>query len=102
IQQINGDYYGSKETLTESLPYLKNDNNYAVAINNFFGIADKELSLYDDAILYYKKAIKDSKDTLSKQAPLNNIAVVYIKQKKYPEAIAILESIVKSNILSDK
>ncbi|MRX39001.1 ATP-binding protein [Flavobacterium sp. LC2016-23] len=102
IQQINGDYYGSKETLTESLPYLKNDNNYGVAINNFFGIADKELSLYDDAILYYKKAIKDSKDTLSKQAPLNNIAVVYIKQKKYPEAIAILESIVKSNILSDK
>lgn len=81
IQQINGDYYGSKETLTEALPYAKSDNNYNAAINNFFGIADKELSLYEDAIFYYKQALKDATDSISKQSPLNNIAVVYIKQK---------------------
>jgi len=101
IQQINGDYYGSKETLTEALPYVKNDNNYIVAVNNFFGIADKELSIYDDAIFYYNKAIQDSKDLVSKQSPLNNIAVVYIKQKKYAKAIEILESILKSGSLND-
>ena len=44
IQQINGDYYGSKETLTEALPYLKKKDVYSAAINNLFGIADKELS----------------------------------------------------------
>jgi len=102
IQQINGDYYGSKETLTEALPYIKNDNNYIVAVNNFFGIADKELSIYDDAIFYYKEAIKDCIDSISKQYPLNNIAVVYIKQKKYDKAIAILESILNKKILYDK
>lgn len=102
IQQINGDYYGSKETLTEALPYIKNDNNYIVAVNNFFGIADKELSIYDDAIFYYKEAIKDCTDSISKQYPLNNIAVVYIKQKKYDKAIAILESILNKKILYDK
>lgn len=102
IQQINGDYYGSKETLTEALPYTKNDNNYIVAINNFFGIADKELSIYDDAIFYYKKAINDAADSISKQSPLNNIAVVYIKQKKYDKAIEILESILNKNILEKK
>ncbi|KRD12748.1 histidine kinase [Flavobacterium sp. Root901] len=96
IQQINGDYYGSKETLTEALPYVKNDNNFSAAINNFFGIADKELSIYDDAIFYYNQAIKDSKDQLSQQSPLNNIAVVYIKQKKYEEAIKILEGILET------
>ncbi|MDW8850475.1 ATP-binding protein [Flavobacterium sp. MMLR14_040] len=101
IQQINGDYYGSKETLTEALPYVKNDNNYIVAINNFFGIADKELSIYDDAVFFYNQAIKDSKDDVSKQSPLNNIAVVYTKQKKYEKAIEILESILKSGNLND-
>jgi signal transduction histidine kinase len=102
IQQINGDYYGSKETLTEALPYSKNDNNYIVAINNFFGIADKELSIYDDAIFYYNQAVKSSKDSISIQSPLNNIAVVYIKQKKYDKAIELLKSILNKKILDDK
>ncbi|WP_306462552.1 tetratricopeptide repeat-containing sensor histidine kinase [Flavobacterium circumlabens] len=93
VQQMNGDYYGSKETLTEALPFIKNDYNYSASINNYFGIADKELSLYDDAIFYYNQAINEAKDTQSKQHPLNNIAVVYIKQKKYDKAIKILESI---------
>ncbi|HEX9152247.1 MAG TPA: ATP-binding protein, partial [Flavobacterium sp.] len=102
VQQINGDYYGSKETLTDALPYIKTDNNYLTAANNFFGIADKELSNYNDAIFYYNEAIKDSKDSLSKQAPLNNIAVVYIQQKKYGEAIKVLESILNKKILDNE
>jgi len=102
IQQINGDYYGSKETLTEALPYSKNDNNYIVAINNFFGIADKELSIYNDAIFYYNQAITSAKDSISIQSPLNNIAVIYIKQKKYDKAIEILESILNKKILDNK
>lgn len=106
IQQINGDYYGSKETLTEALPYIKRKDIYSASINNFFGIADKELSLYDDAISYYKEAIKDCTDSISKQPPLNNIAVVYIQQKNYNKAISILKSILNKkdldSILSSK
>lgn len=94
IQQINGDYYGSKETLTESLPFIRNDKDYLPAVHNSFGIADKELSLYDDAIFYYNEAIKNAIDSTAKQAPKNNIAVVYIHQKKYDTAIRLLESIV--------
>ena len=101
IQQINGDYYGSKETLTEALPYITKRDVYSAAINNLFGIADKELSLYSDAIYYYKEAIKDCTDSISKQSPLNNIAAVYTHQKKYDAAIAILESIQNKNILID-
>lgn len=99
IQQINGDYYGSKETLTEALPYIKNKDIYSAAINNYFGIADKELSLYNDAIYYYTEAIADCTDEASKQSPLNNIAVIYIHQKNYNKAITILEGILsKKNI----
>jgi signal transduction histidine kinase len=101
IQQINGDYYGSKETLTEALPYTNKNNDYGAAINNLFGIADKELSIYDDAVYYYKQAINEVKDDVLKQSPLNNIAVVYIKQKKYDKAIEILELILKSGNLND-
>lgn len=101
IQQINGDYYGSKETLTEALQYSRNDN-FTPAINNFFGIADKELSLYNDAVYYYNQAIKGLKDSNLRQSPLNNIAVIYIKQKKYDTAIQILESILDKKFSDDK
>lgn len=100
IQQINGDYYGSKETLTEALPYVKNRDVYSAAINNFYGIADKELSLYNDAISNYKEALKDCKDEISKQPSLNNIAVVYIHQKKYNEAIKVLASILNQKSIN--
>lgn len=100
IQQVNGDYYGSKETLTEALPYTKNKDVYSAAINNFFGIADKELSLYNDAIHYYQEALKDCTDYECKQPPLNNIAVVYVQQKKYNEAIKILESSLNQKLLN--
>lgn len=102
IQQVNGDYYGSKETLTEALPYSKKKDLYSAAINNLFGIAYKELSIYDDAIFYYKEALKDCTDDSSKQSPLNNIAVVYTRQKKYDDAIAILETILSKKILDNE
>lgn len=102
IQQINDDYYGSKETLTEALPYIKKKDVYSAAINNYFGIADKELSLYNDAVFYYKEAIKDSDDNISKISPLNNIAVIYTEQKKYDKAIQILESILSEKQISEK
>lgn len=102
IQQINGDYYGSKETLTEALHYIKKKDVYSASINNLFGIADKELSLYNDAIFYYKEALKDCKDEFLKQIPLNNIAAVHIQQKKYDEAIKILKLIIDKKLLDNQ
>lgn len=101
IQQVNGDYYGTKETLTEALPYAKKNDEYIAPVNNLFGIADKELSIYDDAISYYNQASKEAKDQVSKQSPLNNIAVIYIKQQKYDKAIELLESILKTKALDE-
>ncbi|WP_317129083.1 ATP-binding protein [Flavobacterium sp. 270] len=102
IQQINGDYYGSKETVTEALPYIKKKHIYNGYINNIFGVADKELSLYNDAIYYYKKAINDYTDPRLKQSSLSNIAALYIQQKKYEKAIIILESILNNKIPDEK
>ncbi|MFH6994209.1 ATP-binding protein [Flavobacterium sp. FlaQc-48] len=98
IQQVNGDYYGSKETATEALSYFKKKNMYTADINNRLGIADKELSLYDDAILYYKKSAEEHTDPILKQMPLSNIAPVYIQQKKYGKAITLLESLLNKKV----
>lgn len=102
IQRVNGDYYGSKETVTEALTYVKKKSIYTATINNTLGIADKELSLYDDAISYYKKAANDFKNPIDKQIPLSNIAAVYIQQKKYNNAIALLEYLLSKNLLKEK
>ncbi|WP_307297791.1 tetratricopeptide repeat protein [Flavobacterium sp. SORGH_AS_0622] len=102
IQQVNGDYYGSKETVTEALPYVKKNAQYLASINNRLGIADKELSLYDDAILYYKKAVDGYTSPAGKQMSLNNIAVVYIQQKKYDKAIILLESLLNKKLLKEE
>ena len=99
IQQTYGDYYGSKETVTEALPYIKKKGIYIASINNMIGVADKELSLYDDAIYYYKLAANENTDSLNKQVSIQNIAAVYIQQKKYNKAISTLESL---KFLSDK
>ena len=98
IQQVNGDYYGSKETVTEALAYYKKKNAYTSSINNTLGVADKELSLYDDAIFYYKESIKDEPDLVAKYTPLSNIATVYIYQKKYDKAIILIESILSEKL----
>ena len=99
IQQTYGDYYSSEETLTEALPYIKNDSQYLVAANNLFGIAAKELKNYDDAVRYYNTILKTVKDSVAKVAVLNNIATVYMEHKKYRKAIVLLEPFLKSAIL---
>lgn len=99
IQQTYGDYYSSEETLTEALPYTKNDSQYLVAANNLFGIAAKELKNYDDAVRYYNTILKTVKDSVTKVAVLNNIATVYMEHKKYRKAIVLLEPFLKSAIL---
>ncbi|RKS14295.1 hypothetical protein [Flavobacterium sp. 120] len=99
IQQTYGDYYSSEETLTEALPYINNDAQYQVAANNLFGIAAKELKNYDDAVRYYSTVLKTVKDSVARVAVLNNIATVYMEQKKYRKAIVLLEPFLKSAIL---
>ncbi|WP_225876781.1 tetratricopeptide repeat-containing sensor histidine kinase [Flavobacterium muglaense] len=99
IQQTFGDYYSSEETLTEALPYINNNLQYQVAAYNLFGIAAKELKNYDDAVSYYTTVLKTVKDSVARVAVFNNIATVYLEQKKYKKAVVLLEPFLKLDIL---
>lgn len=92
IQQIQGDYVSSESTATETIPLFQKttDPYYKVAIYNSLGINYKELFDFDNAILYYNKALDFTKDELPKTIIKNNIAGIYMDKADYQKAIAIL------------
>lgn len=96
-QQTYGDYNGSEETLTELLDYKLRD--YEAPAYNLLGVVSKELSSYDDAINRYTVALNNTKQSIDKLSPLNNMAAVYIQKEEYQKAISILEPILKTHLL---
>lgn len=96
LQRISSDYYGAETTATNALECLENAGNdsYLVAAYNFLGMSYKQLFNYEKALFYYNKAYKNTEDSISKDAVMNNIASVYMDQKEYPKAIKILTDLI--------
>ncbi len=100
IQQNYGDYFGSKETVTESLQYLvsEKDIRYSASAYSVLATNHRKLLNIKDAISYYNKAISltnSSKDALIYR---NNLSATYIDNKEYAKAIVILEALKKNNL----
>ncbi|OBW43266.1 Sensor histidine kinase ComP [Chryseobacterium sp. MOF25P] len=88
IQQKQGDFYGSIETSTEANNFLKKISDSTIrstlaANNNNIGICSAYLYNYDDAIIFYTKALNDVTTNENKYVYCNNIADVFISTKKY-------------------
>lgn len=100
IQQTQGDYVGSEATATEALPFLKTyiESQYKVAIYNTLGINYQHLFDYANAIRYYQKASALADTPLQKAVIQNNIAVVYMEQNRYKQAILLLTGLSQSPI----
>lgn len=98
IQQTHGDYTGSESTVTEAIPYLKFIKNPKHAWNSYVILGINYLNTYDykTALVYFNKALSLKTTEWRKAAALNNIAYVYIKQKKYNEAIAIFQPLLQT------
>ncbi|MCL5246502.1 hypothetical protein M4I21_11820 [Cellulophaga sp. 20_2_10] len=97
IQKNKSDFFGSKETITEALHYLKpnkDSTTVALAYSTLAGNHRKLLN-FDDAELYYKKAfsLATNPETILKYK--NNLAASYIDNKEYPKAIALLTKVHK-------
>ncbi|WP_444626198.1 tetratricopeptide repeat-containing sensor histidine kinase [Flavobacterium columnare] len=95
IQQLEGDYFGSESSLIEALPYIKKNKTYQAAIHNLLGIASKEQKNYNSAIEHYNMTFNLAENKLTQIVSLNNIANVYIQQKKFDKAQTILNRILK-------
>ncbi|MFH7018266.1 ATP-binding protein [Flavobacterium sp. FlaQc-47] len=92
IQKNNSDYFASEETLTKTLPYLKNIKNPEYAYNVYTLIAYNYYYSFDynGAILYHLKALKLAHTSYKKSVILNDIILIYLSQEKYNEAAEIL------------
>ncbi|WP_180272272.1 tetratricopeptide repeat-containing sensor histidine kinase [Maribacter sp. 4U21] len=106
IQKDKNDFFGSKETLTESLNYLstKKDYTYIVQCYNLLATNHRKLLNFDDALKYYAKAIRMTDSPTDKLIFLNNLAATYIDNQQFELAVDILDSIssAKMSISSQK
>ena len=93
LQQTKGDYFGSKETLTEALTYLdpERDRSSVASVYNELATNHRRLLNSTDAIIAYEKAIELAVSESAVQTFQNNLAATLIDAGQYDKAIAILE-----------
>ena len=92
IEQNQGNYYESENTVTKAIPLLINNTkpSHHWGIYTTLGINYMFLHEYKRAIYYHNKASKLKTDKTRIQDSKNNIALVYMEQQDYQKAIQIL------------
>ena len=110
VQYMASDFLGAELSLTRAYSIFKdseNKNNLYGTLNQL-GLTYNELKEYDKAIFYHTKALEtvrkyNLQDEQHQEAVCyNNLGYLYIKQKKYIEAITNFEEGLKDkNILKD-
>lgn len=101
VQNEKGDYLGSNDNATKAAKLLdKNDENFS-SIYNQFGRNHEELKNYKEAIYFYNQAIPISRDEHSKLVLQNNIGIINLKIKNYPEAVKIFANAAKNKLVKD-
>lgn len=94
IQRSQGDYTGSETTCIEALPLLENTKKYPYGETNIYiNLGNTYLDMFqnENAEYYFNKAINSKTDEEIKSGIKNNIALVYMEQEKYQDAIEILK-----------
>lgn len=104
IYQYQGNYIQSEATAIKILPHLKYMtkpryawNAYCILGFNYFKNNDTE-----NALLYFRKALHLNTLPWRKWNILNNIGIVYIKQKQYKKAAYIFEKLTTQGYYADK
>lgn len=100
VQQRCGNFYEAETTLTKTFPYLEKTsmpkftiNVYSLMGNNYFRTSDNEKALF-----YQRKALKKAVSTFRKSCIISDIAFIYMRQKKYKQAIDLLAPLVRRKI----
>ena len=101
IQKNQNDFFGSKETLTEALQFLRPEKDVKYIASNYstLGTNHRKLLNYEEAVVYFQKAIEKTESTKNRLTYKNNLAVTYIDSKQYKKAISILKEISNDSIL---
>ncbi len=109
VQSKAGDYLGAELSLTRAYNIYKNSNESEKLYDtlNQLGLVYNELKEFDKAIFFHSKALEvvekyDLKSDQQRGVCYNNLGYLYLKQKKYPEAIANFElGLNDKNVIED-
>jgi signal transduction histidine kinase len=103
IQQSFGNYTISESLLTKTLPHLHKikKTKYAWFVYNLQGLNYLYRSDYHNALIYFKKTLHLKTTLWRKSYALGNIAITYMEQYKYKEAIDLLILLTKYKKISD-
>ncbi len=96
-QREQSDYYGAQETALQAIGYLNiQDPTHRIYLStnyNNLATATDKLNDSEQAISFYKLAIKFSDDSLNNLIYKNNMALSYQHLKRYKEALLIFNEI---------
>ena len=95
LQQTKGDYFGSKETLSEALDYLDTAKDKASVASAYNELATNHRRLLntEDAIKAYQKAVDLAVSHSAIYTFQNNLAATLTDAGKYDKAISLLEEL---------
>ncbi|MDP5202416.1 M48 family metallopeptidase [Flavobacterium sp. DG2-3] len=101
ILQKNGNFYEAETTITKVIPYLEKTSQPKFTINAYSALGYNYYRTYDyeKALNCYRKSLKNAVSTFRKSSEISNIAFIYVQQKKYKEAIDLLEPLTKRTII---
>ncbi len=106
IQETKGDYFGSQESAGAAMGYFNRKDsaqfNYISINYNTLSIVASHLKDYQQSVQSYKQAIRFSTDSINKNIYKNNLANSYKKDKRYDDAVALFESLLKHSEKHDK
>lgn len=93
------DFTGSQETATEALKYLdkEKDSGYVSSAYNVVALSYMNQGFSDDALKEYNNSLRFATNRKDSLSYLHNIALVLKSEKKYDEALQILEKIAASD-----
>ncbi|MDG1729053.1 MAG: tetratricopeptide repeat protein [Algibacter sp.] len=104
IQKKLGFLYDSESTSIEALELLNHINvdkdvlKSKIGVYNHLGIIQREYNNYDEALKFYNKSLALATKTSDSITIINNIANIYLDQKKYDQAISALKNSYNSSI----
>ena len=101
LYTIYSNYIESEAILTQTLPYLHKIKEPIYARNVYTYIAFNYYNTYDynNAIYYHRKALKLPGTPYKKAIILVNVAIVYVQQKRYQEAIDLLQPLAARKVV---
>src|SRR5690606_36012236 len=101
IEKDQNDFFGSKETLTEALRYLKSpgDDPSIAQAYNVLATDHRKLANFGDAVIYYKNALKTAGSDIEKRSFENNLAATYMDDGQYEKSMEILQGIIADTAL---